>query len=120
MEHQGFLHPHDDIVVLDGPVISGGLPVPLVGSPIHPCPISILPIQCTEKVVLLVPALQARLVSEVPGLTLVDVDLGDRVKFEGFATDLALEVVNDEFLVCWVEPEAGSEGSRGRWQCRRH
>ncbi|KAI5327700.1 hypothetical protein L3X38_027096 [Prunus dulcis] len=46
---------------------------------------------------------------DISRLALVDIDLKDRVEFEGFSTDLALEVVNDEFFVCWMAYEAWSQ-----------
>ncbi|XP_021801150.1 heat shock protein 81-1-like, partial [Prunus avium] len=45
----------------------------------------------------------------VPRLALVDADLRDCIKFEGFSTHLTLEVVNDEFFVCWMESEPWSQ-----------
>lgn len=61
MKNQGLLHSHGPWFVLHRSVISCCLPVPLVSSPIHSGPISIFLVQCTEKIVLLVPALQTRL-----------------------------------------------------------
>ena len=45
---------------------------------------------------------------EVPGLELVEVDLGDGVDLERAAVHLALEVVGDELLVRGMEAEAGA------------
>ncbi|VVA33155.1 PREDICTED: LOC109947472 [Prunus dulcis] len=50
-------------------------------------------------------------INEVLVLALVDIDLKDCVEFEGFSTDLVLEVVNDEFFVCWMEYEAWSQNA---------
>lgn len=55
------------------------------------------------------------LTCEVPRFALVDIDIGDRVEFEGFAADFAFEVVNDEFFVGGVESEAWSQSSGGDW-----
>lgn len=114
MENQCFLQSDSPGVVPYRPVISGRLPVPLVRCPVHPCPISILPVQGTEKVVLLVPTLQTRLICEVPRLAFVDIDLGYGVESERLSTDLPLQVVNDELFVGRVEPEARSQSRRRR------
>ncbi len=59
---------------------------------------------------------------EVPRLAFVDVDLRDGIDSEGFAANLALEVVYDQLLICGVEPEPGCQRRRRccwwRWHSR--
>lgn len=62
-----------------------------------------------------------RLIGEVPGLALADVDLGNDLALGAdAAVDLAFEVVIDELGVGGVEAEAGGKGLEGeRLQRRR-
>lgn len=62
MENEGLLHPNSAGLMVNGTVFPSGLPVPFLGSPVSPPPISVLLIQSTEEIPLQVPCLQLRLI----------------------------------------------------------
>lgn len=117
MKHQRLLHTNQGrhcrpaAAGLDQPVLPGGLPVPRLRRPVMPGPVGVLPVPRGEEEPLRILRLYHRLIGEVPGLTLADIDFGDDGEGVGVdaAVDLALEVVVDEFLVCGVEAEAEGE-----------
>lgn len=113
MVDEGFLHADNTVVVANGAVLAGGLPVALSGGAIHPGAIRVLAIEGAKEVPLQVPTHDPGQGREVPGLALVQIDLGDGIDAEGFAGNLALEVVADKLVIRGVEPETRSELGRG-------
>jgi hypothetical protein len=110
VEDERLLHADDPGAVAHLPVLAGGLPVSPVGGPVGAGAIGVLAIEAAEEVPLGVAGAEAGAGGEVPGLHLVEVDLGDGIHLEVAAEDLALEVVGDELLVRGVEAEPGGEG----------
>jgi len=102
------------------PVLAGGLPVPSRRGAVGAGAVGVLAVEAAEEVPLGVAGAEAGARGQVPGLELVQVDLGDGVDLERAAENLALEVVRDELLVGGVEAETRREGSGlGRRRCRR-
>lgn len=118
VEDERLLHPDDPGAMAHLPVLPGGLPVASRGGAVGAGPVGVLAVEAAEEVPLRVAAAEARPGGEVPGLELVEVDLGDGVDLERAAEHLALEVVGDELLIGGVEAEARGEGGgvvrRGR------
>jgi hypothetical protein len=110
MEYERLLHPDDPGSMVHLPVLAGGLPVASVGGSVGAGAVGVLAVEAAEEVPLGVTGAEAGAGGEVPGLDLVEVDLGDGVDLEGTAEDLALEVVGDELLIRGVEAESGGEG----------
>jgi hypothetical protein len=110
VEDERLLHPDDPGAMVHLPVLAGGLPVASVGGSVGAGAVGVLAVEAAEEVPLGVTGAEAGAGGEVPGLDLVEVDLGDGVDLEGAAEDLALEVVGDELLIRGVEAESGGEG----------
>lgn len=112
VEDERLLHPDDPSAMADLPVLAGGLPVASCSGAVGARAVGMLAVEAAEEVPLGVAAAEARPRGEVPWLELVEVYFGDGVDLERAAEHLALEVVGDELLVCWVEAEARGEGGR--------
>jgi hypothetical protein len=110
VEDERLLHADDPGAVAHLPVLASGLPVASVGGAVGAGAVGVLAVEAAEEVPLGVAGAEAGAGGEVPGLDLVEVDLGDGVDLEGAAEHLALEVVGDELLVRGVEAEPGGEG----------
>ena len=119
VEDERLLHPHDPGPMAHLPVLAGGLPVPPGCGAVGAGAVGVLAVEAAEEVPLGVAGAEAGAGGEVPGLELVEIDLGDGVDLEWAAEDLALEVVGDELLVRGVEAEARREGGGLRLRGRR-
>lgn len=121
VEDERLLHPDDPRPMAHLPVLAGGLPVAPRCGAVGAGTVGVLAVEAAEEVPLGVAGAETGAGWEVPGLELVEVDLGDGVDLERAAENLALEVVGDELLVRGVEAEARREGGglRGRRGGRR-
>ena len=120
VEDERLLHPDDPGTMAHLPVLAGGLPVPSRRGAVGAGAVGVLAVEAAEEVPLGVAGAEAGAGGQVPGLELVEVDLGDGVDLERAAEDLALEVVGYELLVGGVEAEARREGGGlGRPRRRR-
>ena len=105
VEDERLLHPDDPGPMAHLPVLAGGLPVPPGCGAVGAGAVGVLAVEAAEEVPLGVAGAEAGAGGEVPGLELVEVDLGDGVDAEAAAEDAAAEVVGDELLVGGVEAE---------------